>query len=140
MAETQRLNTQLLLDVAITGGYRSAFDTAGIGAISPDVDTESIQAAGLQMRKLSNAFGESANEIAQQHGQLTRNPGFDAAQETILTAVEFKTTTGFQSRTLRKNLLLPGFLLGLIRQPRPVKPLTCCMVLKRKDSKLTLST
>lgn len=86
---------------------------AGIGAISPEVDTESIKAAGQQMRELSNTYGESANVIAQQHEQLTRSIGFDDAQQTIRTAVEFKTTTGLSITDIEEELGTARISLGI---------------------------
>ena len=62
-----------------------AFDQtlAGIGQMSPEINTSDLDMARSQIRDLSNQYGVSAAEIARQHLQLTRNLGFEGAQETI---------------------------------------------------------
>ena len=67
-----------------------AFDQtlAGIGQISPEIDTSDLELARTHIRELSNQYGVSAAEIAQQHQSVdTRNLGFEGAQATISAAV-----------------------------------------------------
>lgn len=86
---------------------------AGIAHLSPEIDNTSIEAAKAQIRDLSNAYVVSATEISKQPEQLTRNLGFDAAQETIRTAVEFKTATGLSITDIEEELATARISLGI---------------------------
>ena len=89
-----------------------AFDqTLGrIAFQSPDVDTSGV---ADDIRDLSNTYGVSANEIAKQHEQLTRNLGFEDAQETITAAVEFQKTTGMSITDIEDELGTARISLGI---------------------------
>ena len=92
-----------------------AFDQtlAGIAQISPEVDAAGIEMAKSQIRELSNQYGISAAEIAQQHQQLTRNLGFEGAQETISASVAFQTATGLSITDFEEELATARISLGI---------------------------
>ena len=77
---------------------------AGIAAISPQVDSAGIERAKMGIRELSNIYGIATTEIATMHRQLTRNLGFDAAQQTLTAAVEFQTATGLSITDLGRRV------------------------------------
>ena len=86
---------------------------AGIAAISPEVDTAGIESLKMDIRGLSNAYGVTTSEIAMMHSQLTRNLGFDDAQQTITAAVEFQTATGLSITDLEEELATARISLGI---------------------------
>ena len=92
-----------------------AFDQtiAGTAQISPEVDAAGIEMAKSQIRELSNQYGVSAAEIAQQHQQLTRNLGFEGAQETISASVAFQTATGLSVTDFEEELATARISLGI---------------------------
>ena len=92
-----------------------AFDqaVAGIAAISPEVDAAGIEETKAQIRELSHTYGKSANEIAGMHQQLTRTLGFEGAQETITTAVQFQTATGLSITEIEDELATARISLGV---------------------------
>ena len=92
-----------------------AFDQtlAGIAQISPEVDSVGIEMAKSQIRELANQYGVSAAEIAQQHQQLTRNLGFEGAQETISASVAFQTATGLSITDFEEELATARISLGI---------------------------
>ena len=66
------------------------------------------------MRELSNQYGDfgcgdSANNIV----QLTRNLGFEGAQETITAAVAFETSTGLSITDFEEELATARISLGI---------------------------
>ena len=92
-----------------------AFDQtlAGIGQMSPEINTSDLDMARSQIRDLSNQYGVSAAEIARQHLQLTRNLGFEGAQETITAAVAFETATGLSITDFEEELATARISLGI---------------------------
>lgn len=86
---------------------------AGISQLSPEIDNTGIEDAKTQIRDLSNAYGASATEIAKQHEQLTRNLGFEGAENTIRAAVEFQTTTGVSVTDIEEELATARISLGI---------------------------
>ena len=84
-----------------------------IAFLSPDVDTSGIDGAREAIRELSNSYGVAVAEIARQHEQLTRNLGFEGAQETIAAAVEFQTTTGVSITDIEEELGTARISLGI---------------------------
>ena len=86
---------------------------AGIGAIAPEVDATGIETLKSEIRGLSNDYGIAASEIADSHKQLTRNLGFEGAQETISAAVEFQTATGLSVTDLEEELSTARVSLGI---------------------------
>ena len=92
-----------------------AFDQtiAGIAQISPEVDATGIENLKSEIRELSNQYGKSASEIAQQHLQLTRNLGFEGTQQTIGAAVAFETATGLGITDIEEELATARISLGI---------------------------
>ena len=92
-----------------------AFDQtlAGIGQIAPEIDASDLELARTRIRELSNQYGVSAAEIAKQHRQLTRNLGFEGAQETIGIAVAFETTTGLSITDFEEEFATARISLGV---------------------------
>ena len=86
---------------------------AGIAAISPQVDSAGIERAKMGIRELSNIYGIATTEIAMMHRQLTRNLGFDSAQQTLTSAVEFQTATGLSITDLEEELATARISLGI---------------------------
>ena len=86
---------------------------AAIAFTSPEVDTADIERAKMEIRELSNVYGVTATEIAMQHRQLTRNLGFDAAQQTISAAVEFQAATGLSIADIEEELATARISLGI---------------------------
>ena len=86
---------------------------AAIAFSSPDIDTADIERAKMEIRELSNVYGVTAAEIAMQHRQLTRNLGFDEAQQTIRAAVEFQAATGLSITAIEEELATARISLGI---------------------------
>ncbi len=86
---------------------------AAIAFTSPDIDTADIERAKMEIRELSNVYGVTATEIAMQHRQLTRNLGFEDAQQTISAAVEFQAATGLSIADIEEELATARISLGI---------------------------
>ena len=85
----------------------------GLAQFSPEIGVEGIKAAKSEIRSLSNQYGISAVEIAEQHAQLTRNLGFDEAQQTISAAVQFQKVTGLGITEIEDELATAKISLGI---------------------------
>ena len=84
-----------------------------IASISPEVDTAGIEALKMEIRELSNEYGVATAEIAMQHRQLTRNLGFEGAQQTISAAVEFQLATEMSIADIEEELATARISLGI---------------------------
>ena len=86
---------------------------AGIGVIAPEADLTALEGLKSDIRELSNVHGIAASEIAMQHKELTEILGFDTAQQTLTTAVEFQTATGMGITDLAEELRTAKISLGI---------------------------
>ena len=92
-----------------------AFDQAlaSIRAISPGIDEVAFDAAKDQILDLSNYYGIQTAEIANQFKLLTRNLGFEGAQQTIKTALDFQVATGLAIPEIEDELATARISLGV---------------------------
>ena len=86
---------------------------SGLRFLAPEIDETGIDKAKSLILDLSNTYGTAVSEIAQQHEQLTRNLGFEGAQQTIQAAVEFQTVTGLSINEIEDELATARISLGI---------------------------